>query len=113
MMAISSSITPAITPTITPGQRRWLRGEAHPLKPVVMVGQAGLTEAVLAELELALSHHELLKVKINVGDRELRDAILTPMIERTGSVLVTRIGNVAVLFRANTKKRSPMVLPAA
>jgi RNA-binding protein len=109
MMAISSSITPAITP----GQRRWLRGEAHPLKPVVMVGQAGLTEAVLAELELALSHHELLKVKISVGDRALRDAILVPMVERTGSVLVARIGNVAVLFRANPKKRSPMVLPGA
>lgn len=106
------TITDSTTTTITNGQRRWLRGEAHHLKPVVTIGQAGLTEAVLAELELALSHHELLKVKVNVGDRDLRDAIVAPMVERTGAVLITRIGNVAVLYRANPKKPSPMVLPA-
>lgn len=96
---------------ITDKQRRWLKGEAHHLKPVVIIGQAGLTEAVLAELELALDHHELLKVKVNAGDRALRDAIIAPMVERSGAVLVNRIGNVAVLFRANPDKRSPMVVP--
>lgn len=96
---------------ITEKQRRWLKGEAHHLKPVVTIGQAGLTEAVLAELDLALNHHELLKVKINVGDRDLRDALLAPMVKRSGAELINRIGNVAVLFRANPKKRSPLVLP--
>ena len=96
---------------ITEKQKRWLKGEAHHLKPVVMIGQAGLTEAVLAELELALDHHELLKVKVNAGDRDERDAIIAPMVERTGAALINRIGNVAVLFRANPKKRVPMVLP--
>jgi RNA-binding protein len=96
---------------ITDKQRRWLKGEAHHLKPVVTVGQAGLTDAVLAELGLALDHHELLKVKVNVGDRDLRDAIIEPMVERTGAVLVGRIGNVAVLFRANPKKRGALALP--
>ncbi|HYN77826.1 MAG TPA: ribosome assembly RNA-binding protein YhbY [Lamprocystis sp. (in: g-proteobacteria)] len=97
---------------ITEKQRRWLKGEAHHLKPVVMIGQAGLTDGVLAELELALDHHELVKVKVNAGDRGERDAMIAPMVERTGATLVNRIGNVAVLFRANPEKRAPLVLPA-
>ena len=101
----------ATPPPITNQQRRWLKGEAHPLKPVVMVGQAGLTEAVLAELDLALDHHELLKVKVSAGDRELRDALIAPLVERTGATLVTRIGNIAVLYRANPKKPSPLAVP--
>ena len=99
--------------TITEKQRRWLKGEAHPLKPVVMIGQAGLTVAVLAELDLALDHHELLKVKVSTGDRALRDALIIPMVEQTGATLVTRIGNIAVLYRANPKKRSPLAVPPA
>jgi RNA-binding protein len=106
------SQTMANHPSITEKQRRWLKGEAHPLKPVVMIGQAGLTAAVLAELELALDHHELLKVKVSAGDRELRDALIAPMVEQTGATLVTRIGNIAVLYRGNPKKREPLVLPA-
>ncbi len=98
--------------TITEKQRRWLKGEAHSLKPVVMVGQAGLTAGVLAELDLALSHHELLKVKVAAGDREVRDAIIAPMVEQSGATLVNRIGNIAVLYRANPKKPSPLALPA-
>jgi RNA-binding protein len=105
-------MTMASTQTITEKQRRWLKGEAHALKPVVMIGQAGLTAGVLAELDLALSHHELLKVKVAAGDREVRDAIITPMVERSGATLVNRIGNIAVLYRANPKKPSPLALPA-
>ena len=97
---------------ITNKQRRWLKGEAHALKPVVMIGQAGLTAAVLAELELALDHHELLKVKVSAGDRESRDALIAPMVEQTGATLVTRIGNIAVLYRANPKKLNPLAVPA-
>ena len=59
---------------ITEKQKRWLKKQVHHLKPVVTVGQAGVTEPVLAELEIALNHHELVKVKINAGDREERDA---------------------------------------
>jgi len=97
---------------ITNKQRRWLKGEAHALKPVVMIGQAGLTQAVLAELDLALNHHELLKVKVSAGDRDLRDALIAPLLEGTGATLVTRIGNIAVLYRANPQKASPLAVPA-
>jgi RNA-binding protein len=62
--------------SITEKQKRWLKKQSHHLKPVVTLGQHGLTEAVLAEIELALSHHELLKVKVNAGDREERDAAI-------------------------------------
>lgn len=97
---------------ITEKQKRWLKARAHHLKPVVTVGQQGLTEPVLAEIDAALAHHELLKVKISSGDRVIRDQIVESIITRSGATLVTRIGNVAALFRANPRKHAPLVLPA-
>ena len=80
-------------------QRRHLRGLAHELKPVVRLGSAGLTEALAAETARALHDHELIKVKTGGGDREARDTLFAALAERTGSALVHRIGNVAVLYR--------------
>jgi len=97
--------------TISETQKRWLKKQVHHLKPVVTVGQAGLTEAVLAEIELALSHHELLKVKVNAGDREQRDAQIAEIAQQTHSDLINRIGKSASFFRSNPKKKTPMVLP--
>lgn len=97
--------------TITEKQKRWLKKQVHHLNPVVLVGQHGITESVLAEIEIALNHHELLKIRINAGDREERDAAIGVIQERTQADLVTRIGNVAAFYRANPKKRDPMVLP--
>ncbi len=90
--------------TLTPAQIRHLRGLAHGLKPVVMIGQHGLREAVLEELGIALDHHELVKVKVSVGDRDARDAVIDTLLARTGAELVQRIGNMAVLFRRNPKR---------
>ncbi len=97
--------------TITSKQKRWLKQQVHHLKPVVLVGQHGITESVLAEIEIALAHHELLKIRINAGDREERDAGIELIRERTQSDLVSRVGNVAAFYRANPKKRDPIVLP--
>jgi RNA-binding protein len=97
---------------ITEKQKRWLKARAHHLKPVVTVGQQGLTEPVLAEIDAALGHHELLKVKIASSDRAIRDQIVESIVDRSGASLVTRIGNVAALYRANPHKRSPLALPA-
>ena len=80
-------------------QKRYLRGLAHSLKPVILVGANGITESLLAELELALDHHELLKVRIAAEDRDARDAAIEVLVERTGAQLVQRVGNVACLFR--------------
>lgn len=97
--------------TISETQKRWLKKQVHHLKPVVTVGQAGLTEPVLVEIELALNHHELLKVKVNAGDRDQRDAQVAQIAQRTHSDLINRIGNTAAFFRANPKKKTPMALP--
>jgi RNA-binding protein len=93
-------------------QKRWLKKQVHHLKPVVTLGQAGLTDALLAELEIALSHHELIKVKVNAGDREERDAAVRSIADRTGSEIINRIGNTAAFFRSNPEKKAPLQLPS-
>jgi RNA-binding protein len=80
-------------------QRRFLRGKAHPLNPIVLIGQSGLTAAVAAETARALADHELIKVKVRGADRNRRDAMLEQLAGQTGSTLVTRIGHVAVLYK--------------
>ena len=82
-------------------QIRHLRGLAHPLKPVVMVGQHGMKDSIMAEVEIALDAHELIKLKISVGDREARDGIIQDIMAQSGAELVQRIGNTAILFRRN------------
>ena len=90
--------------SITEKQRRHLKGLAHKLKPVVMVGQNGLTDGVFNELDIALEAHELIKVRVNAGDREERQAMLDQISKRTSALLVHRIGHVAVFFRRHPKK---------
>ncbi|HLV48343.1 MAG TPA: ribosome assembly RNA-binding protein YhbY [Aliidiomarina sp.] len=80
-------------------QKQFLKAAAHPLKPVVLLGGNGLTEGVLAEIELALEHHELIKVKVPEEDREVRHAIQLTIAEHTKSGLVQSIGKVAVFYR--------------
>lgn len=100
-------------PMITEKQKRWLRKQVHHLKPVVTIGQAGLTEAVLGEIGVALNAHELIKIRISAGDRAERDAMIREIAARTSADLISRVGNIAALFRANPKKKNPMQLPAA
>jgi RNA-binding protein len=95
---------------LTEKQRRHLKGLAHPLKPVILMGNAGLTDAVVAETQRALADHELIKVRLPGMEREQRDAALADLARRTDSVMVTRIGHVAVLFRPR-EKLSRIVLP--
>lgn len=100
-----------MTESLANNQRRALRQRAHHLKPIVLLGQAGLTDAVLAEIELALDHHELIKVRVSGGDRDIRDAQVRAIVEQTGAALVQRIGNVAALYRANPELPDPIRLP--
>lgn len=80
-------------------QKKHLRGLAHSLDPVARLGNAGVTEAFLQELDRALEHHELVKMKVTAADRDARDAAIQAVLARSRAVLVTRIGNVAVLYR--------------
>ena len=83
--------------------KKKLRAAAHALKPVVMIGQSGLTEAVLAELEQALNTHELLKVKVR-AERDERKLICEKMCASTGADLIQSIGQIAVIYRLNPNK---------
>jgi RNA-binding protein len=97
---------------LSDNQKKYLRGLGHPLKPLVMVGQHGLTDAVIKELDQTLDAHELVKVRARVGDRDVRNEALAAMAERTGALLVQKIGNVGLLYRAN-RKLPRIVLPGA
>jgi RNA-binding protein len=97
---MQAPVSPAdAAPELSERQRRHLRGLAHRLKPVVRLGSAGLTDAVVRETARALEDHELIKVKTTGGDRSARDALLATLAQHTASALVQRIGNVAVLYR--------------
>lgn len=90
-------------------QKQHLKGLAHPLKPVVMLGNNGLTEGVLAEIEQALEHHELIKVKIATEDRETKRLIVDAILRETGASNVQVIGHTLVLYRASKERK--IVLP--
>ena len=83
--------------------KKKLRAEAHTLKPVVMIGQSGLTAAVLAELEQTLNSHELIKVKIR-AERDERKVISEKICIDTGAELIQTIGQIAVIYRLNPDK---------
>ena len=83
-------------------QKKHLRRLAHPMHPIVMLGNAGLTDGVVNELERALTDHELVKVGARVGDRAARDEALTTLASRTQAEIVQRIGNVGVFYRRSS-----------
>lgn len=78
---------------------RQLRAIGHRLKPVVTIAGNGLSEGVLSEIDRALGDHELIKIKIAVGSREARDAVLEELLEKQQAQLVQRIGNMALILR--------------
>jgi RNA-binding protein len=97
---------------LTERQKKFLRRHAHSLKPVVSAGDKGISPAVLAEIESALEHHELIKISVRIGDRDARDTAIDHLIESTGATLVSRVGNIAALYRPR-KKKPGIVLPKA
>ncbi len=80
-------------------QKKHLRRLAHPLTPIVMLGNAGLTDGVVNELDRALNDHELVKVSARVGERDARNEALATLAARTTSELVQRVGHVGVFYR--------------
>jgi RNA-binding protein len=89
-------------------QKKHLRRLAHALNPIVMLGNAGLTEGVVNELDRALAVHELVKVAARVGERTARDAALNTLAARTVSELVQRIGHTGVFYRP--RQEAPKIL---
>ena len=84
---------------LTEKMKRELRGRGHTLKPVVSMGNAGLSKAVLREIELSLEHHELMKIRIGAADREQRKTIITEICTTCGAELVQAVGHIALIYR--------------
>ncbi len=95
---------------LTEPQKKFLRREAHALKPIVAVGDKGITQALLDEVEGAINHHELIKVRVRATDHEQRDAAIEAIITASRAALVSRIGNVAAIYRPR-KKKPRIILP--
>lgn len=87
-------------PVLSSKQRQFLRRLAHPLSPLVRIGKAGLTPAVVDETTHALQHNELIKVRIDVEDRGQRREVMGQLVADSGATLVGSVGKVAVLYRA-------------
>ena len=85
--------------------KRQLRTLGHTLKPVVIIGNAGLTESVLAETRLTLDHHELIKIKVNAADRVERHRIIDEICAQTRAELVQKNGHIALIYLKNREKR--------
>lgn len=89
--------------SLTKNQIKSLRGLCHSLKPVIMIGQKGLTSEVLDELEIALNHHELVKIKIALDDREARKEMINNICKQSQSESVQVIGKTVSVYRRNEK----------
>lgn len=83
--------------------RSALRAAAHPLRPVVMVGDQGLSAAVLKEIEVALSAHELIKIRVSGQDRAERDSMLQTISDELGCAPVAHLGKILIVYRAGKK----------
>jgi len=88
---------------VNSAQKKRLKAQAHSLKPVLTVGQSGLTESVLKELEITLDTHELLKIKIR-ADKEQRKQIRDQIIIESQAELIQSIGQIIVVYRKNPDK---------
>jgi putative YhbY family RNA-binding protein len=86
---------------LTPAQRKELKGRAHNLDPIVMIGAKGLTDEVVKEVDLALKAHELIKVRAPSLERDAREVAFQALCERTGAEAVQHIGKIFVIYRKN------------
>ena len=90
-------------------QKNFLRGLAHKINPIITIGANGLSEAVFSELENALDHHELLKIKLPVNDKAEKASIMATICAKTNSEPVQLIGRVGVIYRQSSKQK--VILP--
>ena len=89
--------------TLNNRQIRFLRAQAHSMKPVVLIGGAGLTDNVINEINQALDDHELIKVRVNADDRDSKSAMIDSIIRQTECEHVQTIGHIGIFYRQNEK----------
>lgn len=90
---------------LTNKQNQFLKGLAHNLKPVIQLGANGLTEGVIAEIENAINHHELIKVKIPTDDREEKSLIINAIVAETNAHKVQTIGHMLVIYKPSEEQK--------
>ncbi|MBY0266566.1 MAG: YhbY family RNA-binding protein [Burkholderiales bacterium] len=98
--------------TLTPAERRALKARAHHLQPVVMIGDAGLTPAVLREINIALTSHELIKIRVLGDDREARSGMIDTVCTELDAAPVQGIGKILVIFRPRPADSEPKAAKA-
>ena len=91
--------------SLTARERTKLKAQAHALEPVVQLGSAGLSDAVVAEVDRALTAHELIKVRINGTDRDARQETADAICTRTGAAAVQQVGKILVLWRPRPEEQ--------
>jgi RNA-binding protein len=94
--------------TITPSQRKKLLGRSHQLNPLLVVGHAGTTDAVISQIKHILKTHDLIKVRIEAEDRQAVQAAAEELATRSEAMLVTKIGKIAVLYKALEEDETPV-----
>ncbi len=94
-----------MTKKLNTKQNQHLRRLAHHLKPVIIIGNAGLTDAVMEEIKIAIAFHELVKIKLNGPDKTARNEMVDNIITNTNAHHVQSIGHVAVFYRASDEKK--------
>ena len=105
----TAASSPSLYMALNIKQRQHLKGLAHHRKPVVLVGNAGVTAPLLKEIEIALERHELLKIRLPAGDREERTKMVRRICDAAGAEAVQEIGRVAVIYRPAQKPR--LIIP--
>ncbi len=98
------------SPALTGAQRKWLRGQAHNLRPVVQLGRQGLSEAVLAQIDAALEAHELIKVQAP-APRQEKEELAARLRDRLGAEAVGIIGHVLILYRRHPDPERRRIVP--
>jgi RNA-binding protein len=84
-------------------EKKYLRGLAHDLKPVVLIGKEGITDGIVRAADEGLCQHELIKIKFNeFKEKAQKETLTDALVKRTGSALIGTIGHTAILFRPQT-----------
>lgn len=96
---------------LTPDQRRYLKSLAHHLNPVVMIGNNGLTDAVIREIAANLDAHELIKIQVLGDDRALREQYLQQICADLDAAPVQHIGKKLLIYRPGDENKRKIVLP--
>lgn len=90
--------------SISKQQRKTLKSKAHHLKPVIRIGQNGVSEGVIAETNIALDTHELIKVQVQQGERDERHKAVETLCQQTQAELIHAIGKVFVIYRQKSEQ---------